>query len=44
MGHLEYHTTWELSETELRITLAGSANQVSFGAEFKGLKFKSASL
>jgi hypothetical protein len=44
MGHLEYHTTWELSETELQITLAGSANQVSFGAEFKGLKFKSASL
>jgi len=44
MGHLGYHTTWELSGIELPITLAGSANQVSFGAEFNGLKFKSASL
>lgn len=43
MGHLEYHTAWELSGTELQLTLAGSANQVSFGAEFNGLKFKSAS-
>jgi hypothetical protein len=43
MGHLEYHTAWELSGTELQLTLAGSANQVAFGAEFNGLKFKSAS-
>jgi hypothetical protein len=43
MGHLEYHAVWELSGTELQITLAGSANQVAFGAEFNGLKFKSAS-
>lgn len=44
MGHVEYHTIWELSGTELRITLTGSDNEVSFGAEFNGLKFKSASL
>jgi hypothetical protein len=43
MGHLEYHAEWALSGTELQITLAGSANQVAFGAEFNGLKFKSAS-
>jgi hypothetical protein len=43
MGHLEYHAEWELSDTELQITLAGGDSQVAFGAEFKGLKFKSAS-
>jgi hypothetical protein len=43
MGHLEYHMAWDLSGTELQITLAGIANQVTFGAEFNGLKFKSAS-
>lgn len=44
MGHVEYHTKWELSDTELRLTLTGSDNHVSFGTEYKGLKFKSASL
>jgi len=44
MGHVEYQTTWELSGTELKITLTGSDDQVSFGTEFNGLKFKSASL
>ena len=43
MGHLEYYTTWELSGTELKLKLAGGANQISFDAEFNGLKFKSAS-
>ena len=44
MGHVEYHTAWESSGTGLQIKLTGSDNQVSFGAEFNGLKFKSASL
>jgi len=43
MGHLEYHAEWELSGTELQITLTGGASQVAFGAELNGLKFKSAS-
>ncbi len=44
MGHVEYHTKWELSDTEMRLTLTGNNNQVSLGTEYKGLKLKSASL
>ena len=42
MGHLEYHAEWELSGTELQITLTGGDSQVAFGAEYKDLHIKSA--
>jgi hypothetical protein len=35
--------TWQDPTYRSKITLAGSANRVAFGAEFNGLKFKSAS-
>lgn len=40
LGHLEFHSQWVFTETEVLITLAGGDSHVAFGAECNGLKGK----
>lgn len=42
-GQLEFLARWDAPGTEVRMKLAGSNNQVSFGAEFNGNDIKTAS-